>query len=149
MSIAQAIILVAGIYIAVYQSQKLRESIDTTTWSSVAAQLTEVDKQFIDDPELVPYFYDGVSISESDPRYNKAYAVAGLVLDFLDNASGMGDHINPEIFEPDAWERYYSFQFKNSPLMCDIVRDEGAIYGKKIVSMGQKYCPRPESKQPK
>ncbi len=45
--------LVVGIIIAIYQSAKLRESIDTSTWSSVAQQLTEIDKQFIDNEDFI------------------------------------------------------------------------------------------------
>lgn len=137
----QAIVLVAGIIIAVYQSLKIREAIDTSTWGSLAAQLTEVDKQFVEHPELVPYFYEGKKIERSDNReYQLAYSLGVLVIDFMDSSIVMGKHIDPEIFEPDNWERFYEYQFRQSPLICDIIIDEADIYGNGIVERGKRIC---------
>lgn len=77
----QALSLVVGIWIALYQTRKVREAIDTSTWSSLAAQLSEVDRQFVDHPELTPYSYGGEKIDQSNPLYLKAYSVGVLVID--------------------------------------------------------------------
>ena len=139
--VIQMLSLIIGIGIAGYQTVKLREAIDTSTWSALAAQMTEVDKQFIDNPEMVLYIYDNAPVSRGHADYTKAYAFAVLIIDLMDSAIVMGNHIDPSIFEPDAWEKYYEYQFQSSPIICEVILDEAAIYGKDIVARGRKYCP--------
>lgn len=139
--VAQLAILAIGIGLALDQSGKVREAIDTATWSSLASQLTEVDQQFVEHPALVPYFYEGATIAVSDGEYMRAYALGVLIIDFMDNAVVMGRHIDPEIFEPDRWEYFYKYQFQQSPIICSIIKEEHAIYGKGIVDRGFLYCP--------
>lgn len=101
----------------------------------------DVDKQFIQHPDMVKYIYEGVRVSADSDDYPKAYALAVLVIDLMDSATVMGNHIDPNIFEPDAWERYYEYQFKVSPIICEVITVEADIYGKEIVARGKKYCP--------
>jgi hypothetical protein len=124
----------------IYQSVRIREVIDTATWSSLAAQLTEVDKQFVEPPELIPYFYESKAVRHRDEQYNRVYAVEILIVDFMDSATVMGDHIDEKIFEPDAWERFYEYQFKHSPIVGEIITEDSAIYGAKIVRLGRQHC---------
>ncbi len=63
-----------------------------------------------------------------------------MLIDFMDNSTVMGEHIDTDIFEPEAWRVYYEYQFKRSPLLCRIIRSEGGIYGDDIVALGVKHC---------
>lgn len=137
----QLLFIAGGFAIAADQASKLRESIDTSTWSALATQIMDVDKQFIENPEMVKYIYEGVPVSEDSTDYPKAYAFAVLVIDLMDSAVVMGNHIDPKIFEPDAWERYYEYQFSVSPIICEVISVEADIYGAEIVARGKKYCP--------
>lgn len=137
----QLLFIAGGFAIAADQASKLRESIDTSTWSALATQIMDVDKQFIQHPDMVKYIYEGVPVSEDSIDYPKAYAFAVLVIDLMDSAVVMGNHIDPKIFEPDAWERYYEYQFSVSPIICEVIHVEADIYGKEIVARGKKYCP--------
>lgn len=139
-------VLVIGIAIALDQTVRLRESIDTSTWSALSAQIIEVDKAFVSHPEIVPYIYEGVPISRDDVNYPRAYAMGVLTIDLMDSATVMGRHIDPEIFQPEAWDRYYEYQFKHSPIMCKIILEEAEIYGPEIVSIGRKHCTTSESR---
>lgn len=44
----------------------------------------ELDKIFIDDPDLRPYLYNGRDTNELDDKYNQVMATAESELDFFD-----------------------------------------------------------------
>jgi hypothetical protein len=142
LQVVQTVALLGALWIAWIQTEKLVESFNMSTWSTIASQTTELDKVFIDHPEIVPYIYQGVPISTDSKDYNLAYSVAVMVIDFMDNSTTVNRNGDKELFEPEPWNKYYEWQFKSSPLICDVVRAEAHMYGKDIVRLGLRHCPK-------
>ena len=100
----------------------------------------EYDKALVNNPELRPYFRDGKRISQSDANlYNKAAAVADLLLDITD---GNIEYTLTTSKPPDlsAWLATFVQSFKNSPILCDVYRAHKQDYSEQLKEIGDKAC---------
>ena len=93
------IILAFGLYFAWDQAKKLTESINANNnsinLSSVATlgnQSLMVDKTFVDNPDFIKYFFENAQITEESPNYDKAAALATLLLDYFDTARAVAQY---------------------------------------------------------
>jgi hypothetical protein len=76
----------------------------------------EIDKKFIDNSELVRYFYDGDSIKKSDPNYTKACVMAQLFLDNFDAIIANKDYFRNDDTKV-WWLNWIDDCFSNSPIL--------------------------------
>jgi hypothetical protein len=134
------VVALPSLYLAFVQVEKVGASIDANTWTSLAAQMLEVDKIFIEHPKMRKYFYRGQDISDSDPDYDLAVSIAGFQLDFIDNFFAFQPHLAPENYDPESWKNYFVFTFKRSPLMCRIIRRDANMYGDDINDIAREAC---------
>lgn len=133
-------VIVVGLYFAFDQAKKLSESIESTTWNNVTAQQLTVDKLFIDNPGFRKYFYAGLPVSQGDPDYDRAAAIAEFLFDFMDGYYSSARHLSLESSNPDAWKNYFRSIFLKSPLACSILREELAEYSRDLASVARKPC---------
>jgi len=75
----------------------------------------ELDKAFLDHPELRPYFYDGKDIQQSDPLYFRAETMAEFILDNFDSIMKF-DRTYPETLH-EGWRNWIYDSFSRSPLL--------------------------------
>jgi hypothetical protein len=149
-SFVTLVILGAGIYFALEQTNKLRESIDTaresidtSAYNTVATQLIDVHKVLIDHPDMVKYIYFGEKIDPDSKNYWLAWSVANLFLNFFDDYTAMEPHFNVSDTDIEAWHRYIGDTFTQSPLMCQILKDAKEEYGSALVNMAKGPCKWP------
>lgn len=108
------------------------------TTQSVMSQLLEVDKLFIKDPELRPYFYSRKVISEDDPNYNKVLAIAEFQLDFFDSYLTQSEYLTLSTDEEKQnWEKYIVDSFANSLPMCQRLKDAPGWYSAKLENLAK------------
>jgi hypothetical protein len=124
--IATLIILVVGLWFAFDQAGKIRDSIDTSTWNSVSTQLLELDKVFIEHPNMRKYF-NGQDVKVGDPDYDSAAAIADYYLDLIDDFYAFQPHLNGANYDFDAWHNFFVSSFKNSPVMCRVQEQSGDV----------------------
>jgi hypothetical protein len=77
------LVLAGGIWFAIDQAKEVRESIDASTYNTITTQLLEINKIFVEHPELQRYINDKVDVKKGDPNYDRAYAIGTLQLNFL------------------------------------------------------------------
>src|SRR6266487_3894343 len=108
---AAGFILIVGGFIANYlqlrlnttQTEKLAKSVRITVGDSVTTHVTKLDDVFMKDPSLMPYFYEGKTISKTDKDYPKVSATAEMVLDVFDLVVSQNKNF-PEFWDaPQAW----------------------------------------------
>jgi hypothetical protein len=75
------------------QTKQSATSLRSTAYKAITDQVLEVDKLFIEHAKLRPYFYSGREISEDNPDYSEAEAVAEYELDFFDSAQHQLEYI--------------------------------------------------------
>jgi hypothetical protein len=86
-SVLNTVIAVVGIWFVVVQIGNLRDSLDSEAYNAVSTQLYDLDKVFVEKPNLRPYFEEGRKIdpSISDEMRNDILAYATLKLDFIED----------------------------------------------------------------
>ena len=128
-------------------------SLDAQIWQSIGQQMEEINKLFIEHPDLYPYFYEKKPIHPNDQNYPKVVSMADMLLDFIDGfeddyvreLAGMED--NGEYWI--AWENYFVDQFRLSPILCVRYKEVKSWYTENgIVSeLAEKGCRQTEQKE--
>lgn len=109
---------------------------------TVTGPFLEIDKLFIADPELRPYFYDGQEISEDAPNYQKVLAVAEFQLDVFDTFFTQEDYVTLDTEERQNWVKYMGDSFHTSPALCRRLNPAQDWYTAKLVKLAKSNCPK-------
>jgi hypothetical protein len=123
-----------------------KRATDAQTWHGIVQQMVEVDKVFIDNPDLYPFFFESMKPPNDKKLHAKVKSTAIMVLDFMDGFED--DYIRqlPEMGENGknwvAWERYFIDQFATSPVLCDSYKDISTWYVKNgvVANAATKGC---------
>ncbi|HEV2694108.1 MAG TPA: hypothetical protein VG347_14530 [Verrucomicrobiae bacterium] len=95
---------------------------------SMAKITVDLDRVFVDRPELMPYFYGRKDISESDTNYLQVEATAVTVLDVFDIASSQPDRYKDQWKHPEAWDEWIIDTFSESPVLRQVLRKRADWY---------------------
>lgn len=103
------------------QSRLATENMQASMYATIAAHTMEMDRIFVDRPELRPYFYSNKPIDEADKVYDQVMAVAEHELDLFDSIYTQLGYI-PDDEDKDedreTWRRYFAASFAKSPALC-------------------------------
>lgn len=91
--------------------------------------MLDLDKAFLEKPELRPYFYDNITIETNDKSYFEALAMAEYELDAFDSFL---NHRFVEQHKPvqESWKNSMIFCFNHSPILRSYIRDHIDWYNK-------------------
>jgi hypothetical protein len=148
---ATFIAIAAGLYFAWDQAKKIAESIDTynrslnvSILSNVSTQTMQEDQVFVDNPTLSKYFFDSTDIKEDDVNYDKVRAIALTMLDYFDQVGVLvhysAENLHDSISESDAWDKYFNYIFKRSPVMCHLYLQAPELYGARLQKIATPAC---------
>jgi hypothetical protein len=123
-----------------------KRATEAQTWYGIVQQMVVVDKVFIDNPEVYPYFFESIKPPNDKRLHAKVKSTAIMVLDFMDGFED--DYIRqlPEMGENGknwiAWERYFTDQFASSPVLCDSYNEISTWYVKNgvVANAATKGC---------
>lgn len=109
-----------------------KRAVEAQTWQLIIQQMTDVDKIFVEHPDLYPYFFLNKQVDKDDPTYPKVKSMTIMLLDFMDGfeddyvrqLSGMGDNGKNWV----AWENYFIDQFRLSPALCESYKEYESWY---------------------
>lgn len=161
--VATLLVIAIGLFFTVDQATKLNKSLElsnqtnnVSTWTTVTGQSIEIDKVFIDNPAFSKYFFSNEKIEKGDPNYDKADAIATVVLDYFDSVMVLldyttsatplikghvaGKHGSTHFMDHEAWEAYFKSVFTTSPLLCGRLKQDWPIYGKEMRRLGGSAC---------
>ncbi len=107
----------------VQQSKALEQQSETLENSArqvVFSQPIEVDKLFLQNPDLRKYFYENRAIQRDDANYDRVMALADLILDSFDVFFSQGQFLK-ELQEDTpaftAWSAYIHDMYATSPAL--------------------------------
>lgn len=129
------------------QIRALNASLDLQSYSAINTQLAEIDNLFIDHPDLRPYFFEGAPWPSEEKPENltlrrKLTSVAEKKLDFIDFWFMSARHLDLQRSDMVSWRNYFLGSFQNSPILCDVLKDEKEAYGEEVLSIAHKSgCP--------
>lgn len=158
MDLITLLVIIGGLWFAYDQAEKLERAIEShkvsvvaSNWASISAETAQVDKVFVDYPELVPYFFEKQDLPKAEAQgvatqgavaggsqdqrtlHNRLTAAAAMLLDYLDtvaaNAAFFGKEGTHNIIDEDVWIRYTRALFDSSPFLCRYYKDNKDYYG--------------------
>lgn len=115
--------LVVSVGLLIMQTRIAARATRAGVYQNVLVQMIDIDLFFIDHPELKPFFYNNMEISEEHPDYDRVLSVAEMLVDFIDGVFVLAPSM-PE-YPWHTWERYFRDLFASSP----VLRKYWALYG--------------------
>lgn len=105
-------------------SKNLRNNIE----QSMDRTVLEMDKVFVDKPELSAYVFGPTPISTNDPDYARAGAAATMVLDVFVAAARQNDHYKGLWENPEGWDNWIEDSLRHSPFLREHLRSNTNWY---------------------
>lgn len=131
--VLQALVSVLGLpalvisLVFVWKQLKLSANANrATVYQSVPLLMFDIDRLFIERPELKPYFYGRKPLTHDDPEYNRIMSVAELFVDFMDYVTVVEPAL-PE-YEWDSWKCYFRELLATSPALQQYWQEYGHWY---------------------
>ncbi len=121
---ATAIVSFLMLLIVWQKLSKLNEGNKNLTYQNVYERMIEIDRFFIDHPNLKPYFYSNKEYkSESQEVKDQLLSVAEMMVDFFDNVYFQQNSMRKSTFKAKAF--YFGDVYNNSPVIRDYLRRPG------------------------
>jgi hypothetical protein len=107
------------------QLEYIKTSLDRSINADVSSWTFELDKVFVQSPDLIPLFQENVRVSPGDVRYGKAVAAAEFTMDLMDALLE-----SPYVQLNPAWHKWMTDIFSNSPIVREQLRKKSSWYDK-------------------
>ena len=138
-ALASLFVSIVGLGSVVVSIRALRQSEDAVLAGlsqQVISDSMDVDKIFIQHPEMRPFFRDKKPIRPGDEGYDRAAAIAELRVNALDAVLTF-----PGVFKEDSWRNVARSAFRDSPIMCEFVSKYKDNYSAATVKIAGEACP--------
>lgn len=128
------IVAVVGIGFVVWSVRNNTKSVSTGVQQHAMSLVTDLDKVFIDHPQLYPYFYEckELELDPNDKESKRVVAAAMMMLDVLDMAAMQSTENKLDWGDPEAWDRWIFDQFVRSPILRKTLKEHEGWYGKRL-----------------
>jgi hypothetical protein len=132
--------------VANVQTQHVARSVESGAYQSIANELLELHKLYLEHPELRAYFRSGREMRPDDPNYEKALVLAEYQLDFFDSFWAQSQQM-PTLLDRrgrawSAWITYMQDSFALSPVMCWHLGTVKSWYTPDFVAFAKASCPK-------
>lgn len=131
---------------------KTTTNMKASMYATMTAQTLEMNKIFLQHPDLRPYFYDKKDLSEVPDKdihhtHHRIMIVAEYQLDYFDLLMTQLDYIpTDEDSEEDKanWNKYFADSFANSPALCKRISLNPDWYMTRLVNISKEKCRTPD-----
>ena len=83
-------------------------------------------------PELYAYFYENAPMPKDPKEARRIIVSAEYKLDMIDFFFYQADYINSQDDEFRSWGEYFKESFRNSQVLCSVLRNEQYMYGPEV-----------------
>lgn len=116
------------------QTRAMRDQSEFLAIQIFADNLLQLDRIFVDRPELRPYFSQGADPTDLAPlERERALAIAELKLNVFESLTGVGGDY--AIRQMGVTHALVVRGFANSPILCDLLEDEREQFGPSLVGL--------------
>lgn len=144
---ASAVLIAAAAFAATaWQGFLLRRQIAqsdnisrSTFYQTLALRFADLNRLFVDRPELAKYFHDGADLTADGDERAAVEAVCALITNLADLCYSC-EAILCE-FSRD-WDSYFRFVYEKSPVFRDYIAKHGRFWPDRI---GRSFAPLPET----
>jgi len=141
--VVQTTLLRAQTQILSEQTSKATENMQASMYATIATHTFEMDRLFIEHPNLRPYFYGGKDIDEKDKDYDLVIAIAEHQLDYFDATWTQLGYIPDDADKEEdreTWNRYFLDSFANSPILCKRFNMNRSWYMNSLAQKADEGC---------
>lgn len=130
------------------QNTKMTKNMQASMHSTITIQTLEMDKIFLANPEIRPYFYDGWEVPDEKKNariFNKIMIIAEYQLDYFDLVMTQQDYLPvDQDTEEDRnnWTEYFKDSFAESPALCKRLNANPEWYMPRLVMLAKTNCKR-------
>jgi hypothetical protein len=118
-----AVLVTTSIVFLIRQTDAQVDALKSGTFADIAGQQLELNRNFLNRPELRQYFApNGQSIAPENPNYDAAIALADYHIDFFSLLWAQSSYFleSSNTQESDvAWNNYVGDMFSQSPILCE------------------------------
>lgn len=129
---ASLVVAILGIWYVVRSLDNNTKSVRNGVQQNMLSLVTDLDKVFVDKPELYPYFNrcQELKLDPNDPKSDQVIATAVQTLDVFDIAAAQSTRYRDQWEDPDTWDNWIKDQFIHSPILRKVLRDRKNWYSK-------------------
>jgi hypothetical protein len=113
---------------AASQTKAATEQIRQARYVTIAGWTLELDKIYIQHPEIMPYFEEGTQITKDSQDYPLAAATAEFIIDLMDS---MLDAYNDK-WPDEGWRNWAEDTFSTSPIFRSHLEKQRSWYCKHL-----------------
>jgi hypothetical protein len=135
-------IAIIGFAAVLYSINANTRSLRANVQNSIGNHVLNLDKIFVDKPELLPYFYDGKVPDPSDKNYLQLVAVTQSFADTMDVLSDQVIRFRDEWENPEAWDIWLDDCLRKSPIRVKYLRDHRGWYGHSLMQRVDRVAPK-------
>jgi hypothetical protein len=131
----------------VWQTHLTTVNMQASMYATIGTQTLEMDKVFIENPGLRPYFYEDIDIIEEKDKdkekYNQVMAIAEYKVDLFDSIKTQLGYIPKDKDKNEdraTWDSYFADSFDKSPALCRHIHSHGSWYMQDLKSIADLHC---------
>jgi hypothetical protein len=131
-TIASAVVAMLAAVAAGWQAGLIRKQVrhdrdlaTATLYQSIAGRFVEIDKFFVDRPQLRPYFYDDEALPADDMLRNQVLASAEMIFDLAECCYASAPVLRGRASD---WDQYFGLLYRNSPALRAYAADYAQFY---------------------
>jgi len=108
------------------QNETAAKSVAAAVYQNVSDLMIQIDRVFLEYPELRPYFDDGAALPNDVKTRSQVIAVAEMLADFRDNVMAQSRAV--PTYRWGMWKRYFDELEKRSPAFKEYLEKNDGIY---------------------
>jgi hypothetical protein len=126
------IIVVVSLWFLWIQIRELRRSIQSSTYQNIYQMIVEIDRYFIENRDIKPYFYYNKEADSGQPHLReKLLSIAEMLIDCFDNIYHQKDCMPPSTFDP--FSAFMKEIYQDSPILRELLSKREYWYPKRFV----------------
>ena len=124
------IAVIVSLFFLIRQTRFVAKTLKAALVDSLSNRQYDIDKLFIDQPEIRKYFYDGADTpTTGSVEYARVTATAEYILDFFVMVLIQKDEYT-DLLPRDWWLAYIKDMLTNSPVLCEVLEHRKEWYRK-------------------
>jgi hypothetical protein len=134
------VIGLVGVAFVYFQFLDLRKNLDSQAYGIISQELAELNRTFVEYPEMRPYFYSGEPLPGDELKRNRILAIADLYLDFIDNYYSQASHLDWSHYNRGGWDAFIRGSFERSQVLCYALCMDQDEFGDAIRDIAAGLC---------
>jgi hypothetical protein len=121
--VLQLSVAIVSVALVLYQIKNLVASIHSQTYQRIYELMIQIDRFFIENPTIKPYFYPSANIVPEDVEREKLLSVSEMMIDYFDSVYHQRVCMPPRTF--DGFKEYMQSIFRNSEILQEYLKISG------------------------